>query len=296
MEASVICFGEVLWDVFPSGEKIGGAPLNVALRLNALGVKTKIASRVGEDALGKRLLDFVAAENLSGDLIQVDATHGTGQVLVHLDENGSASYTIAHPAAWDNIEALTNLIEKVKACDAFLFGSLVARDAISKSTLDQLLSHANYKVFDVNLRAPHYSIPLLEGLMNKADFIKFNDDELIEISKALGCKEETMEQQIRFIAEQTQTNSICVTRGSEGALLYQDGKFISQSGFPIQVEDTVGAGDSFLATLLEGLLNKKSAQEALKRACAMGAMVAGSMGANPRISETELSAFIQKHT
>ena len=296
MEASVICFGEVLWDVFPSGEKIGGAPLNVALRLNALGIQTNIASRIGDDALGKRLLEFVTAENLSGDLIQVDATHGTGQVLVHLDENGSASYTIAHPAAWDNIEALTNLIEKVKACDAFLFGSLVARDAISRSTLDQLLSHANYKVFDVNLRAPHYSIPLLEGLMKKADFIKFNDDELIEISKALGCKEETMEQQIRFIAEQTQTNSICVTRGSEGALLYQDGKFISQSGFPIQVEDTVGAGDSFLATLLEGLLNKKSAQEALKRACAMGAMVAGSMGANPRISETELSAFIQKHT
>ena len=296
MEASVICFGEVLWDVFPSGEKIGGAPLNVALRLNALGIQTNIASRIGDDALGKRLLEFVTAENLSGDLIQVDATHETGQVLVHLDENGSASYTIAHPAAWDNIEALTNLIEKVKACDAFLFGSLVARDAISKSTLDQLLSHANYKVFDVNLRAPHYSIPLLEGLMNKADFIKFNDDELIEISKAIGCKEETMEQQIRFIAEQTQTNSICVTRGSEGALLYQDGKFISQSGFPIQVEDTVGAGDSFLATLLEGLLNKKSAQEALKRACAMGAMVAGSMGANPRISETELSAFIQKHT
>ena len=296
MEASVICFGEVLWDVFPSGEKIGGAPLNVALRLNALGIQTNIASRIGDDALGKRLLEFVTAENLSGDLIQVDATHETGQVLVHLDENGSASYTIAHPAAWDNIEALTNLIEKVKACDAFLFGSLVARDAISKSTLDQLLSHANYKVFDVNLRAPHYSIPLLEGLMKKADFIKFNDDELIEISKALGCKEETMEQQIRFIAEQTQTNSICVTRGSEGALLYQEGKFISQSGFPIQVEDTVGAGDSFLATLLEGLLNKKSAQEALKRACAMGAMVAGSMGANPRISETELSAFIQKHT
>ena len=234
MEASVICFGEVLWDVFPSGEKIGGAPLNVALRLNTLGVKTKIASRVGEDALGKRLLDFVAAENLSGDLIQVDATHGTGQVLVHLDENGSASYTIAHPAAWDNIEALTNLIEKVKACDAFLFGSLVARDAISKSTLDQLLSHANYKVFDVNLRAPHYSIPLLEGLMNKADFIKFNDDELIEISQALGCKEEAMEQQIHFIAKKTQTKTICVTRGSEGALLYQEGKSSPRQASPLK--------------------------------------------------------------
>ena len=295
MEASVICFGEVLWDVFPSGEKIGGAPLNVALRLNTFGVKTKIASRVGEDALGKRLLDFVVAENLSRDLIQVDPAHETGQVLVHLDENGSASYTIAHPAAWDKIEALTSLVDHVKISDAFLFGSLVARDAVAKATLDQLLNHANYKVFDVNLRAPHYSIPLLVALMNKADFIKFNDDELIEISQALGCKEEAMEQQIRFIAEQTQTNTICVTRGSEGALLYQDEKFISQPGFPIKVKDTVGAGDSFLATLLEGLLNKKPAEEALKRACAMGAMVAGSTGANPRISEAELATFIQQH-
>ena len=215
--------------------------------------------------------------------------------MVHLDENGSASYTIAHPAAWDKIETLTGLVDQVKACDAFLFGSLVARDAVAKATLDQLLNHANYKVFDVNLRAPHYSIPLLVALMNKADFIKFNDDELIEISHALGCKEEAMEQQIRFIAEQTQTNTICVTRGSAGALLYQDGKFISQSGFPIKVKDTVGAGDSFLATLLEGLLNKKPAEEALKRACAMGAMVAGSTGANPRISEAELTTFIQQH-
>ena len=295
MEARVICFGEVLWDVFPSGEKIGGAPLNVALRLNALGVKTKIASRIGEDALGKRLLDFVAAENLSHDLIQVDATHETGQVLVHLDENGSASYTIAHPAAWDKIEVLANLVDQVNASDSFLFGSLVARDAVSKATLDQLLKYANYKVFDVNLRAPHYSTTLLVALMNKADFIKFNDDELIEISQALGCKEEAMEQQIHFIAKQTQTKTICVTRGSEGALLYQEGKIISQTGFPVEVKDTVGAGDSFLATLLQGLLLEKPAQEALKRACAMGAMVAGSEGANPQISEAELATFIQQH-
>ena len=295
MEASVICFGEVLWDVFPSGEKIGGAPLNVALRLNALGIKTKIASRIGKDVLGKRLLDFVAAENLSSDLIQVDVTHETGQVLVNLDENGSASYTIAHPAAWDKIEALADLVDQVKASDSFLYGSLVARDAVSKATLDQLLEHANYKVFDVNLRAPHYSTPLLVALMNKADFIKFNDDELIEISQALGCKEEAMEQQIHFIAKQTETKTICVTRGSEGALLYQEGKIISQTGFPVEVKDTVGAGDSFLATLLLGLLLEKPAQEALKRACAMGAMVAGSEGANPQISEAELATFIQQH-
>ena len=104
-----------------------------------------------------------------------------------------------------------------------------------------------------------------------------------------------MEQQIHFIAKQTQTNTICVTRPVREHFCIKRGKFISQPGFPIKVKDTVGAGDSFLATLLEGLLNKKPAEEALKRACAMGAMVAGSTGANPRINEVELATFIQQH-
>ena len=295
MAASVICFGEVLWDVFPDGEKIGGAPLNVALRLNSMGINTSIASKIGNDELGKRLLEFVDQQGLKKDLIQIDTKHETGQVIVQLDEKGSATYTIAHPAAWDKIEFSPSIFEQVKQCEAFLFGSLVARDEVSRATLNHLLNEAKYKVFDVNLRAPHYSIPLLEALMSTADFIKFNDDELAEITQALNHNEEEIEQQIRFIAEHTQTKTICVTTGSDGALLYQEGKLISQPGFPIKVKDTVGAGDSFLATLLAGLLQQKPAKEALERACAMGAMVAASQGANPKIDEVELQSFIKKH-
>ena len=219
MAAIVICFGEVLWDVFPDGEKIGGAPLNVALRLNSMGINTSIASKIGNDQLGKRLLEFVDQQGLKKDLIQIDTKHETGQVIVQLDEKGSATYTIAHPAAWDKIEFSPSILKQVKQCEAFLFGSLVARDEVSRATLNHLLNEAKYKVFDVNLRAPHYSIPLLEALMNTADFIKFNDDELAEITQALNHNEEEIEQQIRFIAEHTQTKTICVTTGSDGALL-----------------------------------------------------------------------------
>ena len=295
MRQSVICFGEVLWDVFPDGEKIGGAPLNVALRLNELGISSAIVSKIGEDDLGNRLLAYITDQNLNTAFMQIDPLHETGQVRVQLDEKGSASYTIAHPAAWDKIDVLPALKEAVALSDAFLFGSLVARDSVSKNTLKALLPKAKFKVFDVNLRAPHYSFAILKELMLEAHLIKFNDDELDEIAKDLGCSSKEMKEQVVYIASQTNTKKICVTRGGDGALLYLDGNFIEQKGFPIRVKDTVGAGDSFLATLLEGLLKKSSPTVTLQRACAMGALVAGATGANPKIREEELAQFIQKH-
>lgn len=294
MSKKVICFGEVLWDIFPEGEKIGGAPLNVALRLDALGIPTAIVSKIGDDALGARLMDFVRTRGLDTQFIQIDQRFETGKVNVSLDESGSASYDIAHPAAWDKIERQTALEEAVTKADLFLFGSLVARDKVAHKTLKLLLDKASYKVFDVNLRAPHYTHQLLFGLMQQADFIKFNDEELKEIATSLGCKSTSLETQLMFIAEKTNTTQICVTKGGDGALLWLNDQLFEQKGFPIKVADTVGAGDSFLATLLAGLLSNLAPKTALERACAMGAMVAATTGANPSISAEELNHFIQR--
>lgn len=294
MSKKVICFGEVLWDIFPEGEKIGGAPLNVALRLKALGIATTIVSKIGKDSLGKRLIDFVQEHDLRIKYIQQDAQFETGKVNVTLDQSGSASYEIAHPAAWDKIDLQAALEKEVAQADLFLFGSLVTRDAVSKETLLALLKKASFKVFDVNLRAPHYTQSLLEDLMQKADFIKFNDEELVEISLAMGCKEVSLEKQLGFIAKKTNTHKICVTKGGDGALLLLNDQIYDQKGFPVKVVDTVGAGDSFLATLLEGLLTNKAPEVALENACAMGAIVASSAGANPKISIEELSSFIEE--
>ena len=181
MSKKVICFGEILWDVFPGGEKIGGAPLNIALRLKSLGIATTIVSKVGKDQLGKRLIDFIHQQGIGTEYIQQDAQFETGKVNVTLDQNGAASYEIAYPAAWDKIDLVSTLEEEVAQADLFLFGSLVTRDVVSKKSLLSLLKKASFKVFDVNLRAPHYSQTLIEGLMQKADLIKFNDEELAEI-------------------------------------------------------------------------------------------------------------------
>lgn len=292
MSKKVICFGEVLWDIFPEGEKIGGAPLNVALRLKSLGVATTIVSKVGKDQLGTRLIDFVHEQGLATDYIQQDTVFETGKVNVSLDHNGAASYEIAYPAAWDKITLLPSLEEEVSQADLFLFGSLVTRDTLSKESLLALLKKASFKVFDVNLRAPHYTQNRLEDLMQVADFIKFNDEELVEISQAMGCQEKSLKGQLKFISAKTNTTKICVTKGGDGALLLLNDQLYDQKGFPIKVVDTVGAGDSFLATLLEGLLTDKAPEIALENACAMGAMVASNAGANPKITQEELRHFI----
>jgi fructokinase len=290
----VTCFGEVLWDIFPTHKKIGGAPLNVALRMQSFDIQTNIISRVGDDDDGKRSLDHIKEKGIDISTIQVDKKHKTGCVNVTLDSKGSASYEIEYPVAWDKIEISEKIIEIVRSSDAFIFGSLVCRDEVSKQTLLKLLQYANFKVFDVNLRPPFYSIELLIQLMNKVEFIKCNDEELNEICNALGSKATSMEDQVKFLSQKTNAKQICVTKGKDGAVLLYNDQFYSHKGYPVKVNDTVGAGDSFLATLISKLLKGSKPENALDFACAVGALVAGKPGANPQITSSEILNFKKK--
>lgn len=288
----ITCYGEVLWDIFPHHQKIGGAPLNVALRLQSFEHDVAMISSVGNDELGKGLLRYMTENGLDTTLVQITNDFKTGQVQVTLNDTGSASYTIDFPAAWDNIQLTTKAIETVKASKAFVFGSLASRNKVSRNTLLELLPHANYKVFDLNLRTPHYTKELLIDLMHKADFIKFNDEELYEASGYLGSKHRSLEQNMHFVSQKTNTKHICVTKGSHGAVLLYNGKCYYNSGYFIKVADTVGAGDSFLASIISRLLNKANPQEAIDFACAVGAMVAQSEGANPLLSPLDIASFM----
>jgi fructokinase len=296
MTKKIICYGEVLFDVFPTHRKIGGAPLNVALRMASLGINSQIISRVGNDEIGKELVHYIQENGVSTNTIQVDENFATGEVIVQLNNKGSASYTINYPVAWDKIECTPEAENAVAAADALIFGSLVCRDEASHQTLLKLINKAKYKIFDVNLRAPFYTKELLIDLMNKADFIKFNDDELYEISAALNSPFHSLEQNIFYIAEKTNSKHICVTKGSHGAVLYYNEKLYYNSGYKIDVADTVGAGDSFLAGLLSKLLMENDPQSAIDFACALGALVAQKEGANPKISGEEINDFMNPVT
>ncbi|MGC1203892.1 MAG: carbohydrate kinase [Flavobacteriaceae bacterium] len=291
--SKIVCFGEVLWDVFPTHKKIGGAPLNVALRLNYFGNYVTIISSVGNDIEGKEIIDFIKINNVNTDEIQVNNEFNTSQVKVVLDKSGSASYNIAFPCAWDYIQLKAASKNSVSKSDAFIFGSLVTRNDVSRVTLIQLLKFAKFKVFDVNLRAPHYTMIVLNELMIEADFIKFNDDELLEICKYYDFKSNNLEESIKYISNKTNTQSICVTLGGDGAILFKRNTFYKSSGYSVKVKDTVGAGDSFLATLIHGLLNNEKPQDAINLACAVGALVASMDGANPIILKADIESIME---
>ena len=289
----VVCYGEVLWDMLPTGKKLGGAPLNVALRMQTFGCSTKVISSIGKDAAGDGIVTQMKMYKATTDHLQVSQNYATSEVLVTLNDAGSASYEIKMPCAWDDIQLLEKDIAVVKSADAFIYGSLVARQLISRETLFALLNFSQFKVFDVNLRAPHYELKTLIALMKQADFIKFNDDEIFELAAAMSGKNLELEESIRFFAQETQTPSICVTMGAHGAVLFQHNEFVYNKGYNVQVTDTVGAGDSFLATLIHQLLTGAIAVTAIDYACAIGAIVASKEGANPIINDKEIQDILK---
>ncbi|MDO4226865.1 carbohydrate kinase [Neisseria sp.] len=288
----VTSFGEVLWDDFPGGKVLGGAPLNVLVRLRSLGVDTSMISSRGDDADGEELLRQIESKNVNTDLLQVCKDQATSLVKVHLDACGSASYEIVYPCAWDRIQVEEAALKRVAESDAFIYGSLSTRDEVSRKTLEQLVEQAKFKIFDVNLRPPHYDTDRLLEMMKKADLVKLNDDELYELSKAYGSKHNSIEQNIQFLAKLSGTPRICVTLGSHGAIYFENGEFYRHCGYRVKVADTVGSGDSFLAGLTYKLLNNTPPQEAVSFACALGALVASHHGATPEISLKEVENFM----
>lgn len=287
-----VCYGEILFDVFLEHKKMGGAPLNVASRLNSLGGEIAMISSIGNDANGKTLIDYLNNQGINTKAIQVNEIYATGIVNVILNEKGNASYDINYPSAWDKIETTNEALEIVKNADFLVYGSLASRDLVSKNTLKALLNVAQYKILDVNLRSPHYTKKTIVDLMKTADFIKFNDDELNEICEELHSNKKSLEQNIKFISKETNTLTVCVTLGSHGAVLYTNDTFYYNCGFKVHVVDTVGSGDSFLAALIMKLLNGEDPQYALNHASAIGAIVAQSEGANPVILQSEIDEFL----
>ncbi|WP_316769201.1 carbohydrate kinase [Pedobacter frigiditerrae] len=280
MKKTVVTIGEILWDVFPEGKKAGGSSMNVALHLHKQGLNTKFISAIGDDKNGTELIEFLAENNFPIDLIQVNNLP-TSTVEVELDEQHQANYKIKEPVAWDAIELSDNLISTVKVADAFVYCSLTCRNEKSKNTVLSLLQYAKLKIFDVNLREPFYTIETLKLLLSKADILKVNEHELLYLKSDLKLSGNTDEQLLKQLSNLYQIEIICLTVGEKGAYVLHHDKLYHHKGYQVKVADTVGAGDSFLATFVSSYLNGYPMDTILDRACKVGAFVASQIGANP---------------
>ncbi len=273
----------MLWDLLPTGKLAGGAPMNVAYHANVLGLKANMISRVGNDALGLELKAFLSEKAISTDFIQTDNVLPTGVVDVTLDAQGSPSYKIVQPVAWDNIENTEGGYAAVAEADMLVFGSLVCRSEVSKNTLFNYLKIAKTTVFDVNLRPPFYSKDKVEPLLQKANIVKMNEDELNIISK-WNSFETDFSAQIKDLQKRFDIETLIVSHGNKGAYCFENDMLYFQKAFKITVKDTIGSGDAFLAAYLAEKMQGKDPQKCLKMACKAGAYVATQAGATPMMS------------
>lgn len=282
----VVAFGEVLWDCLPSGLFLGGAPLNVAYHAARLGAESYVASSVGKDLLGDEAFRRLEAAGIGTNLLKRHPRFPTGASVASLDDAGDATYDILEEVAWDEISLGEEDAEILVKADALVYGSLAARSRMNLDLLSGLLERTQaLKVCDVNLRAPYDDPELALSLARRADVIKVNDDELEILS---GLSGDDLQGQVRALGRLTGVGTICVTLGKRGALLWRDGKFLSESAAEVETADTIGAGDSFTAALCMGILHGYDLEECLRRAVRLSAFVASKNGAQPDYEAEEV--------
>ena len=292
MKSDFYAFGEILWDCLPSGKHAGGAPFNVAAHLAQLGVSVSLISAVGRDPLGDEILEVAGHKKVNVDFVRrVRVGLPTGTVLVNIDAKGNATYELVQPAAWDEIAVSQEALESVAGARAITFGSLAGRSPYNLEQLDRLLAvKGPLKFFDVNLRPPFADAPLVMELAKRADVLKLNDGEVGQLASWVRTGElrpdtprnpDAIAQACAVIAEATNASRICVTMAEEGAALWERGNLVSAPAPKVNVKDTVGAGDAFMAGLMVGLTRRTDTKKTLENACRLGAYVASHHGATP---------------
>jgi len=290
----VVCFGEVLWDILPTGAHPGGAPMNVAYHLKKLGTNPGLITKIGLDKYGEDLVNILAKSGVTTEYFYVDYDNPSGLVYANLNDHQEVVYDIVYPSAWDFIELKEEMNSLVKNAEYFVFGSLTSRNKVSRDTLSKLLEIAKTKVLDINLRPPYYHRTNVEYLLRKADILKMNIAEL-ELITGWFSHFKTTEDRIKLMQDQFRIETLVVTMGGDGALINHKGTIHRHSGFKVEVADTIGSGDSFLAGFLHELLNGSSFEDALAFASGIGAFIATQSGACPDYKISDITELINSN-
>lgn len=283
---NIVSLGEVLWDLFPEEERFGGAPANFACHAALHGGQVTMVSAVGEDVHGQQAMEILRRYNVDISLIQRIAGGSTGTVGVRIDVAGKPTFTIHENSAWDQLAWTDQLERRIHSADAVCFGTLGQRSSVSRSTIRSCVKAARdagiVRVLDINLRSPFYDDATIRESIQLASILKLSDEELPVVGRAWGVPSQgTVEVQIRDLLERSGLEMIVMTRGAEGAMLVTARETLEQPGIPVQVKDTVGAGDAFTAAFLTGVLRREPLSQCLFQACSIASKACEHAGAVP---------------
>ncbi len=279
----IVGLGETLWDVFPDGPRLGGAPLNFscsAAELASGSAKVFMVSAVGNDDLGQPAVDAMKMHQVDVSTIQCN-DRATGQVFVELDQAGVASYRFADDGAWDHLEWNSALQQLASECDAVCFGSLGQRGSVSRSTIRKFVAATPaeaMRILDINLRAPFFSDDVILESLALANTLKLNDDELPYLARLCNIRG-TQTDLMHQLADRYQLKCVALTRGANGAVLMCGEAVSDLPGVEVKVADTVGAGDAFTAAMTLGLLAGEPVDTINQHAIQVAAYVCSMSGA-----------------
>ena len=288
----VVGLGEVLWDVLPEGNKLGGAPANFAYHAGQfLGSDNTIAiSALGEDVLAEETIEALREHNLNDLLPRVP--YPTGTVQVTLAEGGIPTYDIKENVAWDNIPFDDDIAAIARNCRAVCFGSLAQRNIVSRTTIQKFLDATPddcLKIFDINLRQQFYTKEIIQESIRRCNILKINDEELVLIGRMFGYPGLDIENKCWLSLGKYNLDMLVLTCGTNGSYVFTPGAVSFQETPKVTVADTVGAGDSFTGSFVGSILNGKSVPEAHRTAVRVSAFVCTQNGAMPVVPD-ELKA------
>ena len=284
MKDIVVGMGEALWDVLPEGKKIGGAPANFAYHVSQFGLPSCVVSAIGDDALGKEIIENFTSKGLNHLIGEVP--YPTGTVQVEIDQAGIPQYEIKENVAWDNIPYTARLEALAERTKAVCFGSLAQRNVVSRNTINRFLDamphdEESLVVFDVNLRQGFYNKEILCNSMKRCNILKINDEELVTVSRMFGYPGIDLQDKCWILLGKYNLKMLILTCGINGSYVFTPGNVSFQPTPKVEVADTVGAGDSFTAAFIASILKGKSVQEAHSRAVQTSAFVCTKKGAMP---------------
>lgn len=284
MNEIVVGMGEALWDVLPEGKKIGGAPANFAYHVSQFGLPSCVVSAIGDDALGKEIIENFTSKGL--DQLIAAVPYPTGTVQVEIDQTGIPLYDIKENVAWDNIPYTEHLDALAKRTKAVCFGSLAQRNVVSRETINHFLDTMpkdddSLIVFDVNLRQGFYNKEILCKSMQNCNILKINEEELITVSRMFGYPGIDLQDKCWILLGKYNLKMLILTCGINGSYVFTPGNVSFQPTPKVEVADTVGAGDSFTAAFIASILKGKSVTEAHTIAVKTSAFVCTQKGAMP---------------
>ncbi|MDE6368538.1 MAG: carbohydrate kinase [Muribaculaceae bacterium] len=288
MKDVVVGMGEALWDVLPEGKKIGGAPANFAYHVSQFGLPSCVVSAVGDDALGKEIIENFTSKGLTQQI--PTEPYPTGTVQVEIDQAGIPQYEIKENVAWDNIPYTAHLEQLAERTKAVCFGSLAQRNVVSRNTINRFLdampqNDDTLVVFDVNLRQGFYNKEILCNSMTRCNILKINDEELVTVSRMFGYPGSDLQDKCWILLGKFNLKMLILTCGINGSYVFTPGNVSFLPTPKVEVADTVGAGDSFTAAFIANILKGKSVAEAHANAVQTSAFVCTKKGAMPILPE-----------